>query len=102
MRLNGERTTSGDRPVDIILILAQDSSQIDTAIEQVERVLREERGIEDGEDDDFRVFSASAIAESLTSTVRRYLHHDRRVVLSIVPRGRTELALPGSVTAVVS
>lgn len=69
LRLNGERTTNGDRPVNTILVLAQDSSQIDAAIEQVERVLREERGIEDGEEDDFRVFSASVIAESLTSTI---------------------------------
>ncbi|MAS33129.1 MAG: multidrug ABC transporter substrate-binding protein [Anaerolineaceae bacterium] len=69
LRLNGERTTNGDRPVNTILVLAQDSSQIDVAMEQVERVLREERGIEDGEEDDFRVFSASVIAETLTSTV---------------------------------
>lgn len=69
LRLNGERTTNGDRPVNTILVLAQDSSQIDVAMEQVERVLREERSIEDGEEDDFRVFSASVIAETLTSTV---------------------------------
>jgi hypothetical protein len=34
--------------------------------------------------------------------VRRFVHHDRRVALSIVPRGRPELALPGSSAAVVS
>ncbi|MBZ0299094.1 MAG: ABC transporter permease [Anaerolineae bacterium] len=72
LRLNGERTSNGDLPVNTILVLAQDSSQIDAAIEQVERVLREERGIEDGEEDDFRVFSASVIAESLTSTVETF------------------------------
>ncbi len=41
-------------------------------------------------------------AESLRRTVQTYLANDRRVVLSVVPRGRTELALPGSVTAIVS
>jgi zinc protease len=32
----------------------------------------------------------------LTAAARRFLHADRRVVLSIVPRGRTELGIPGS------
>ena len=41
-------------------------------------------------------------AESLRRTVQTYLANDRRVVLSVVPQGRTELALPGSVTAIVS
>jgi putative ABC transport system permease protein len=72
LRLNGERTTDGDRPINTILVLAQDSSQIDAAMEQVERVLREERGIADGKEDDFRVFSASVIAESLTSTIETF------------------------------
>ena len=34
--------------------------------------------------------------EAVREMVRRYLDPDRRVVLSIVPRGRTELAIPGS------
>lgn len=40
--------------------------------------------------------------QSLQQTVKRYLDPSRRVTLSIVPRGRTELAAPGSVPAVVS
>jgi zinc protease len=39
---------------------------------------------------------------SLQQTVKRFLDPSRRVTLSIVPRGRTELAAPGSVPAVVS
>jgi zinc protease len=39
---------------------------------------------------------------SLQQTVGRYLDPARRVTLSIVPRGRSELAAPGSVPAVVS
>jgi zinc protease len=41
-------------------------------------------------------------AESLRRTVQTYLANDRRVALSVVPQGRTELALPGSVAAIVS
>ena len=38
----------------------------------------------------------------LKDRVERFLNHTRRVALSIVPRGRAELALPGSVPADVS
>jgi len=41
-------------------------------------------------------------AASLRQAVREYLAHERRVVLSIVPRGRVDLALPGSVPSTVS
>jgi hypothetical protein len=41
-------------------------------------------------------------SRSLQQTVARYLDPLRRVTLSIVPRGRPELAAPGSVPAVVS
>jgi zinc protease len=40
--------------------------------------------------------------QSLQDAVRRHLDHNRRVALSIVPRGRPELALPGSQPAHVS
>jgi zinc protease len=41
-------------------------------------------------------------AESLQSAVRRYLTHNRRVTLSVVPQGKTMYALPGSLPAQVS
>jgi zinc protease len=41
-------------------------------------------------------------AESLRDAVGRTLAHDRRVTLSIVPRGRVDLAVPHSVQADVS
>ena len=44
----------------------------------------------------------SATARSVQEAVRTYLDHPRRVSLSIVPRGRTELGLPGAEPAVVS
>ena len=39
---------------------------------------------------------------SIQQTVQRYLDPIRRVTLSIVPRGRQELAIPDSTPAVVS
>ena len=39
---------------------------------------------------------------SLQDAVRRYVDHDRRVTLSVVPRGRAALALPDSIRADVS
>ena len=69
LRLNGERTIDGDRPVNSILVRAIDETQIDVAIEQVSRVMREERDIPTGGTDNFRVFSASTILDTLTSTI---------------------------------
>ena len=45
---------------------------------------------------------ALVTAEILRAEVHQHLNHSRRVALSIVPRGRRDLALPGSVTADVS
>ena len=39
---------------------------------------------------------------SMREAVGRALAHNRRVLLSVVPRGRTDLALPDSMRAVVS
>jgi len=41
-------------------------------------------------------------ADSLRSSARRYLAHDRRIALSVVTHGRTNLALAGSAPADVS
>jgi zinc protease len=43
-----------------------------------------------------------ATAESVRATARKYLAFDRRVVLSVVPRGQAALALPGSEPVSVS
>jgi len=43
-----------------------------------------------------------ATRDSLMDRVRRFLNHNRRVALSVVPRGRVDLALAGSAGAVVS
>jgi zinc protease len=44
----------------------------------------------------------SVTSRSLQQAARRYFDPARRVTLSVVPRGRTELAAPGSIPAVVS
>ena len=43
-----------------------------------------------------------ATRESLRASVRRYLDHDHRVTLSVVPRGHAEMALSDSEPALVS
>jgi len=43
-----------------------------------------------------------ATPTTVGNAARKYLAFDRRVVLSIVPRGQTALALPGSEPVVVS
>jgi len=43
-----------------------------------------------------------ATAEGVASAARRHLHFERRVVLSVVPRGQTSLALTGSEPVAVS
>jgi zinc protease len=44
----------------------------------------------------------SATQQSVTSAARRVLHFDRRVILSVVPRGQQALALAGSEPVAVS
>ena len=41
-------------------------------------------------------------ADSLRDAVRRYLGNSNRITLSIVPKGKTVFALPGSVPSLVS
>jgi len=44
----------------------------------------------------------AATADTLGESARRFLGHDRRVVLSVVPVGRADLAVPGSQPVEVS
>ena len=46
----------------------------------------------------YRAVTPASVGEAMA----RYLDHDRRIALSVVPRGRSALALPGSIPAVVS
>lgn len=69
-RLNNSRTTTGDSVVNTIMTRAADVDQVDTAVDQLEQALREERGVATGESDNFRTFTASTIVESLSSTIQ--------------------------------
>ena len=68
-RLNASRTLDGKPVINTILIKATDSEQVDAAVEQATRILREERGIGSGDSDNFNVFTASTILDSLTETI---------------------------------
>ena len=71
-RLNNTRTTTGENVVSTILVKVANVDQIDTVENNLKQVLREERGIDTsaGDSDNFNVFTASTIVESLTSTVQ--------------------------------
>ena len=44
----------------------------------------------------------AATADTLAESARQFLGHDRRVVLSVVPAGRADLAVPGSQTVEIA
>ena len=68
-RLNATRSVSGQPVINQILLKAVDNEHVNAAIEQATRVLREERGIGTGETDDFRLFTATTIIDSLSSVI---------------------------------
>ena len=69
-RLNNSRATNGEYTVDTILVKVANVDEMNTVQDRVEAVLREERGIGSGDSDNFRIFTASTIVESLTSTIQ--------------------------------
>jgi putative ABC transport system permease protein len=71
-RLNNTRTTTGENVVSTILVKVSNVDEITTVEDRLKQVLREERGIDTaaGDSDNFNVFTASTIVESLTSTVQ--------------------------------
>ncbi|MBE2272529.1 MAG: ABC transporter permease [Anaerolinea sp.] len=68
-RLNAARSLTGVPVINQILVKAVDSEQVDAAIDQATRILREERNIGVDDDDDFRLFTATTIIDSLSSTI---------------------------------
>jgi putative ABC transport system permease protein len=68
-RLNAERNVYGEPVISQILAKATSSETATAAAEQAERILREERGISEGETDNFNVFTATSILDSITSVV---------------------------------
>ncbi|HVU15059.1 MAG TPA: FtsX-like permease family protein, partial [Phototrophicaceae bacterium] len=70
-RLNNSKTSTGESIVSTILVKVADVNTIDTVEANLKTVLRQERGIDTaaGDSDNFNVFTASTIVESLTSTI---------------------------------
>jgi putative ABC transport system permease protein len=59
---------SGDRWVDQINASAVSAEQVDAASEELRTILREVRGLHEGEDDDFSIRSQAEIMEAVTQT----------------------------------
>ncbi len=68
-RLNASRSLTGDPVINMIQIKAVDNEQVEAAIEQATRIIREERNIASSADDDFRLFTATTIIDSLSTTI---------------------------------
>ena len=61
---------SGQRDVGMIMISAHDHASPARVVRDVADLLRERRGIQDGEDDNFSVLDTKQIADTLGSTTR--------------------------------
>ena len=75
-RFYPRRTLSGERPVDAIYVSALDDTYVDTAIEQMEEVLRERHDIGPDDPDDFAIISQSQIldiASQITGVLTLFL-----------------------------
>ncbi len=68
-RLNATRSLTGEPVINQILLKAVDNEQVDAAIEQATRILREERNVGADDSDNFRLFTATTIIDSLSTTI---------------------------------
>ncbi len=68
-RLNNSRTTTGETVVNTILVKAIDVNQMATVQESLTAALRTVRGLTANKSDNFNIFSASTIVDSLTSVI---------------------------------
>ncbi|MFN8528540.1 MAG: ABC transporter permease [Anaerolineae bacterium] len=68
-RLNATRSVTGEHVINQILVKAVDNEHVDAAIEEASRVLREERNVGANDSDNFRLFTATTIIDSLSSTI---------------------------------
>ncbi|MBI1277517.1 MAG: FtsX-like permease family protein [Anaerolineaceae bacterium] len=69
-RLKNSYTADGQAVINTIIVQAVDSTKVDTATTQLKTILREERGISEGETDNFTVSTAATIASTLNSIVQ--------------------------------
>ncbi|HVU12043.1 MAG TPA: ABC transporter permease [Phototrophicaceae bacterium] len=70
-RLNDTLSTTGETVVNTIEAAAADLSTVTAATNELTTVLRQQRGIQDqsGNSDNFRIFTASTILDSITSII---------------------------------
>ncbi len=68
-RLYTDRTRSGEKIVTSITAQAIDSEQVETAINDVTRVLRDRHDINYGDDDDFQIFDQSSLLDTVNTVV---------------------------------
>ncbi len=68
-RLNATRSLTGEPVINQILLKAIDNEHVDAAIEQATRILREERNVGADDSDNFRLFTATTIIDSLSTTI---------------------------------
>ena len=66
-RLSGDRVISGDKPITAIVVAARDSTTVDVAAQQIKQTLREERGINFRDEDDFQVVTQGDLLSSFSS-----------------------------------
>jgi len=66
-RLSRERLLSGDSPVSLIIVQARDSDSVDLAAQEIRETLRELRGINFRDEDDFSIFTQTDLLETSES-----------------------------------
>ncbi len=66
-RLSSDRVISGDKPITAIVVAARDSTRVDIAAQQIKQTLREERGINFRDEDDFQVVTQGDLLSSFSS-----------------------------------
>jgi putative ABC transport system permease protein len=63
-RLSGARVLTGERPITNILVQARDNDTVDDVARQIRLTLREERGINFRDEDDFQIFTQTDLLET--------------------------------------
>jgi len=63
-----QRRIAGDRDIDTIYVAARDGVPTSVVLEEVEKILRDTRRIQPGEEDNFAVRDMTQVADAMTST----------------------------------
>jgi putative ABC transport system permease protein len=66
-RVTRDREVNGERPVSLILVQARDSESVNLVAQQIRQTLREVRGINFRDEDDFQIFTQNDLLDSLGS-----------------------------------